>query len=197
MALREAVEDAWIVFPDGAPVAWLERRTGAVSGYRIAGPDLMPAVMEQGRRAGLRHFLFGSTPDVIGLLESQLRKLIPGVEIVGAHAPAIDEEHSPESLAYIRSTRPNIIWIALGAPRQELWMHRHASELEPALLLGVGAAFDFLAGTKSRAPRSLQDTGFEWLHRLLSEPARLGPRYLKANSAFVLLACRHLAARRR
>ena len=127
----------------------------------------MPAVIERGRRAGLRHFLFGSTPDVLNLLESRLRTLIPEVEIVGAYAPAIGEEHSPQAIASIRSTRPDIIWIALGAPRQEMWMHRHVSDLEPALVLGVGAAFDFLAGTKSRAPRLLRNTGFEWLHRLL------------------------------
>lgn len=157
----------------------------------------MPAVMERGRPAGLRHFLFGSTPDVIRLLESRLRNLIPGVEIVGAHAPAITEEHLPSSLVRVKSTRPNIIWVALGAPRQELWMQRHAPDLRPALMLGVGAAFDFLAGTKPRAPGLLKDSGFEWLHRLASEPVRLGPRYLKANSAFILLAPRELRARKK
>jgi N-acetylglucosaminyldiphosphoundecaprenol N-acetyl-beta-D-mannosaminyltransferase len=195
--LREALEAAWMVFPDGAPVAWLQRRTGADGARRIGGPDLMPAVLARGRMAGLRHFLFGSTPAVLASLEARLDQAVPEAEIVGARAPEPGAEHSREALTSIRLARPDIIWVALGAPRQELWMHRHALEFEPAIALGVGAAFDFWAGTKSRASKWVQDAGLEWLHRLVSEPLRLGPRYLKTNSAFLLLAGRELSGWRR
>jgi N-acetylglucosaminyldiphosphoundecaprenol N-acetyl-beta-D-mannosaminyltransferase len=196
-AVRQALEEAWLVFADGAPVAWLQRRTGADGARRIAGPDLMPVVLAKGREVGMRHFLFGSTPAVLGLLESRLEQAFSGVEIVGARAPEPGAEHLPEALASIRSARPDVVWVALGAPRQELWMHRHADELQPSIALGVGAAFDFHGGTKPRAPKWLQNAGLEWLHRLFSEPARLAPRYVRANTEFMLLAGRELFARRR
>ena len=196
LPLLAALEAAWMVFPDGAPVAWLQRRTGADGAFRIAGPDLMPAVLARGRKVGLRHFLFGSTPIVLRLLETRLKQEVSGVEIVGSCAPEPGEEHSPEVLAKIRSARPHVVWVALGAPRQELWMHRHVRALEPAVALGVGAAFDFHAGTKTRAPRWLQNAGLEWLHRLGSEPLRLGPRYLRTNTEFIFLARRVLSGKR-
>jgi N-acetylglucosaminyldiphosphoundecaprenol N-acetyl-beta-D-mannosaminyltransferase len=194
--LRQALERAWIVLPDGAPVAWLQRRTGASGARRIGGPDLMPAVIAQGRTAGVRHFFFGSTPAVLSALELRLQELVPGAAIVGAYAPEPGAEHSSESLAAVVRAQPDIVWVALGAPRQELWMRRHAHELEPAVALGVGAAFDFHAGTKQRAPRWVQRVGLEWLHRFASEPRRLGPRYLKTNTAFMCLALQELHGQR-
>jgi N-acetylglucosaminyldiphosphoundecaprenol N-acetyl-beta-D-mannosaminyltransferase len=191
-ALFEAVEHAWTVFPDGAPVAWFQRRGGADHARRIPGPDLMPAVLARGSEVGLKHFLFGSTQTVITQLESRLRDQFPGLEIVGAAAPSPGTEYSRTALKSIRRACPDVIWVALGAPRQELWMRRYAATLAPAVVLGVGAAFDFIAGTKKRAPRTLQHMGLEWLHRLASEPRRLGPRYLKTNTQLVLrtgLAC--------
>ncbi len=196
-ALRKALERAWVVFPDGAPVAWLQRQTGAEGACRIAGPDLMPAVMARGRELGLRHFLYGSKPSVVALLRSRLQDALPGVEIAGAFAPAPGTEHSSEAVSLIELARPDVVWVALGAPRQELWMLRHAKALEPAVILGIGAAFEFHAGTKHRAPQWLQDAGLEWLHRLASEPLRLGPRYLRTNSEFLLLAGRELTGRKR
>lgn len=197
--LRRALEDAWIAFPDGAPVAWLQRRSG-VAAERIPGPDLMPRVLSLGLPAGLRHFLFGSTPQVLNVLQERLRAANPGIRIAGALSPPFEaggEDRSWRAIDEISGTRPHVIWCALGAPKQELWMHRYADALSPALILGVGAAFDFLAGTKHRAPPWMQQSSLEWLHRLASEPRRLSGRYIRTNSEFVLRAGFELLKRRR
>lgn len=193
--VRRALEGAWAVFPDGAPIAWLQRRTGAAAARRVAGPDLMLAVLDRGRQAGLRHFLFGSTPAVLKRLESHLVERYPGIEIAGRHAPDPGAEDADEALVRIRAAAADVVWIALGAPKQELWAQRHESILGPSLLAPVGAAFDFNGGAKPRAPRWMQRTGLEWFHRLAIEPRRLGWRYLSTNSAFAVAALRELVSR--
>jgi N-acetylglucosaminyldiphosphoundecaprenol N-acetyl-beta-D-mannosaminyltransferase len=197
-ALRRALDDAWKRFPDGAPVAWLQRRSGNVEAARIGGPDLMPLVVDAGRDLGVRHFLLGSTDEVLSRVEQRLLERFPGVAIAGAYSPPFRETAGGDvqAIAAIRAAGPDIVWCALGAPKQELWMHRHASALPGVLLVGVGAAFDFLAGTKERAPRWMRERGLEWLHRLLGEPARLGRRYARTNTEF-LLRCGFELARRR
>ncbi len=192
--LRDALEEAWVVFPDGAPVAWLVRRSGAPSAERVGGPDLLAAVLDRGRAAGLRHFFYGSTPEVVARLQARLADRFPGAAVAGGLAPPWGMEHEAASLEQIARSGAHVVWVGLGAPKQELWMQRHAPVLAPALLLGVGAAFDFHAGTKPRAPRWMRQWGLEWLHRLASEPRRLGPRYLASNSRFVWRLARDLAA---
>ena len=193
--LKTALKSAWTVFPDGSPVAWLQRRSGFVSAQRIAGPDLMPAVLDRGRESGLRHFLFGSTRPVLDAVEAKLVTLFPGVEIVGTAAPNAGDENLAEVLDQIRASEPHLVWIALGAPKQELWAQRHGTHLDSPLLMSVGAAFDFIAGAKPRAPEWMQANGLEWLHRLATEPRRLGWRYLSTNSVFLLRALRELSYR--
>jgi N-acetylglucosaminyldiphosphoundecaprenol N-acetyl-beta-D-mannosaminyltransferase len=151
----------------------------------------MPEVIDLGRSDSLRHFLFGSTPDVLERLSERLLKAYPGADIVGRLSPPFGSWTSNAEatlLEKISSTRPDVVWCALGAPRQELWMRRIGSALAPAVLLGVGAAFDFLAGSKPRAPLWMQQVGLEWLHRLASEPRRLGARYFRTNTEYVVRA---------
>jgi N-acetylglucosaminyldiphosphoundecaprenol N-acetyl-beta-D-mannosaminyltransferase len=196
--LRRTLEHAAAVFPDGAPLAWLQRRSGSRGAERVGGPDLMAAVFAEGKQRGLRHYLLGSTPDVLAALERNLVASNSGVSIVGALAPPLgswDSAQDEEIIASIRSTGPNVIWCGLGAPRQELWMREHAEQVAPALLLGVGAAFDFIAGKKRRAPKWMQRCGLEWAHRLANEPWRLWRRYLTQNLFFTLALIRHYAAR--
>ncbi|HWQ23643.1 MAG TPA: WecB/TagA/CpsF family glycosyltransferase, partial [Gaiellaceae bacterium] len=164
--LLAALHRAWAVFPDGAPVAWMQRRLGCPEAERVGGPDLMPAVLDRGRERGLRHAFVGSTQDVLDRLVATMEGRYPGVEIVLALAPAPGAEDDPATLAAVRAASPHVVWVALGAPKQELWMARTAAALTPALLVGVGAAFDFHAGTKARAPGWMQQAGLEWLHRL-------------------------------
>ena len=189
-ALRGALQDACAVFPDGAPISWLERRRGARA-ERIAGPDLMLAVLNEA--PDLRHVLFGSTPDVLSRLERELPAAVPGFRAAGSFAPRPGAEHDEAALEAIRAARPDVVWVALGAPKQELWARRHAPSLDPAIVVGVGAAFDFHAGTKPRAPRWMQRSGLEWLHRLAHEPRRLGWRYVETNSRFLVYAFREIA----
>jgi N-acetylglucosaminyldiphosphoundecaprenol N-acetyl-beta-D-mannosaminyltransferase len=193
--LRQSLVGAWMAFPDGAPVAWFQRRSGRRDARRVPGPDLMPRVVELGQPVELRHYLFGSSDDVLRRLEEVLSARAPAAVIAGASAPpvSIDDLSSRAVLDEIRAARPDVVWCALGAPKQELWMCANHAVLAPALLLGVGAAFDFLAGTKRRAPSSLQRLGLEWAHRLASEPRRLLGRYARTNAEFVVRAGYELA----
>jgi N-acetylglucosaminyldiphosphoundecaprenol N-acetyl-beta-D-mannosaminyltransferase len=155
----------------------------------------MPVVIDRGRSVGLRHALVGSTASVVNGLRGELERQLPGVQILTAIAPEPGAEDDDAVLEGIRRGSPHVIWLALGAPKQELWMHRHASSLSPALVVGVGAAFDFHAGAKRRAPVWMRRLGLEWVFRFAAEPRRLGGRYLRTNTAFVLSAARQLARR--
>ena len=190
VALRDSVEGAWARFPDGEPVAWMQRRLGERRARRVAGPDLMPRIFELGVPLGLRHYLVGATDDVL----ERIRERFPDVVFAGWSAPQITGAATVSSdlCAEIRTAQPDLVWCAFGAPKQELWMRQHAPLLAPAALLGVGAAFDFVAGAKSRAPVRMQGLGLEWLHRLVSEPRRLTGRYARTNSEFVVRAARDL-----
>jgi N-acetylglucosaminyldiphosphoundecaprenol N-acetyl-beta-D-mannosaminyltransferase len=195
-ALWGALGGAWAVFADGAPVAWLQRRLGTTNARRVAGPDLMAAVVERGCEHSLRHFLFGSTTPVLDALRHNLTARFPAVRIVGAYAPPPGAERDDSCVSIIEAARPDIVWCGLGAPKQELWMARQAKALDSALFLGVGAAFDFHAGASARAPVWMREHGLEWFHRLAREPRRLARRYLSTNSRFVLLAALEVARQR-
>ena len=186
-ALREAVEGAAWRFPDGEPVAWLLRRMGFVTARRIGGPDLFPAVVDRGRALGLRHFLVGSTEPTLSMLQRAIVDRFPGADVVGARSlPFADAPDVEDVLVEaITEKHAQVAWVALGAPKQELWMARAAPVLPGVTFLGVGAAFDFLTGAKRRAPVSAQRLGLEWLHRLASEPGRLTSRYVRSNSEFI------------
>jgi N-acetylglucosaminyldiphosphoundecaprenol N-acetyl-beta-D-mannosaminyltransferase len=196
--LHRALGAAWSRLPDGAPVAWLQRRLGRREAARIGGPDLMPAVFDLGRERDLGHFLLGSTPDVLASVAAGLTERFPGARVVGTHSPPFgtNSGQDAEALDAIAAAEPDLVWCALGAPKQELWMHSHAPHAPGAVFLGVGAAFDFLAETKSRAPEWMRDSGLEWLHRLATEPARLGGRYVRTNTEFILRSGVELTRRR-
>jgi N-acetylglucosaminyldiphosphoundecaprenol N-acetyl-beta-D-mannosaminyltransferase len=157
----------------------------------------MSAVIERGIACGLRHYLVGSTPEVLAKLERNLFERFPGVRLVGSAGPFGNQAALDSVVAQIRETEPHVVWCAFGAPKQELWMHRNVAALAPALTLGVGAAFDFHAGTKKRASVWMQRAGLEWLQRLYSEPRRLAGRYLKTNSEFLLRASAQLVRRKK
>jgi N-acetylglucosaminyldiphosphoundecaprenol N-acetyl-beta-D-mannosaminyltransferase len=139
----------------------------------------------------MRHFLFGSTPETLALLEQRLRDRYPAVIIAGAISPPFRELTDEENAAIaeqIVAARADVVWVGLGLPKQDEWLYRTAAMFAPAVGLGVGAAFDFIAGTKPRAPKWVQDIGLEWLHRLASEPRRLTRRYATTNTEFVARA---------
>jgi N-acetylglucosaminyldiphosphoundecaprenol N-acetyl-beta-D-mannosaminyltransferase len=189
--LAAALAEAALVFPDGAPVAWLQRRQGAASARRVAGPDVMAGVLTAGQPRSLRHFFFGATEERLSRLEAALAKSHPGVRVAGSYAPPFAPAPAlvnEPTLERIQAAESDVVWCALGAPKQELWMRAAAPHLRPAVLVGVGAAFDFLAGLQPRAPQWMRRAGLEWLHRLAHEPRRLVGRYVTTNAEFVLRA---------
>jgi N-acetylglucosaminyldiphosphoundecaprenol N-acetyl-beta-D-mannosaminyltransferase len=176
---------------DGMPVYWVGKLKGASELGHVAGPDFMPRALN--RFADRRHFFYGSTPEVLVALEAGLRKRIPGLNICGALSPPfrpLTPQEIEDNYRVIRQSGAELVWVGLGAPKQELWMAEAWQALRPAILLGVGAAFDFHSGTVRRAPQSWRFVGAEWLYRLLQEPRRLWKRYLVTNALFVYYSLR-------
>jgi N-acetylglucosaminyldiphosphoundecaprenol N-acetyl-beta-D-mannosaminyltransferase len=189
--MMDALSQSWLNFPDGAPVAWLMRRFGADGAQRVAGPDLMPLVIDAGQPLGIRHFLVGSTPEVLEQLQRRLVERYPKAIIAGAISPPfrrLSEDEDAHMAQQIVDSGADVVWVGLGLPKQDEWLRRNAELFKPAVGLGVGAAFDFLAGTKPRAPQWMRSCGLEWFHRLLSEPRRLARRYAATNTEFVARA---------
>ncbi len=187
--IRRIYENAGMVVPDGMPLVWLLRRRGYLSADRICGPDLMPALFRRSEQHGYRHFLYGSSDSTLSLLQRNLAQSYPAARLVGHYSPPFrpltpDEERDVDKL--INTSDPDIVWVGLGAPKQDRWMAAHRATLSASVLIGVGAAFDMLAGTVTRAPKFLRQTGFEWMFRVVQEPRRLTTRYLHSNSRFVL-----------
>jgi N-acetylglucosaminyldiphosphoundecaprenol N-acetyl-beta-D-mannosaminyltransferase len=188
--LRRIHNRAGLVTPDGMPLVWLSRLAGNRQVQRVYGPDLMLAVCESGVAKGYRHFFYGSRPSTLELLTTRLSERFPGLEIVGALSPPFREltpEEEEEIGSTLRSAEADIVWVGLSTPKQERWMSAHVGRVGSAVLIGVGAAFDFHSGVKLQAPRWMQRSGFEWLFRMATEPRRLAGRYLVNNPRFVLL----------
>lgn len=186
--LRKIHNQAGMVTPDGMPLAWLGRYGGHDNVTRVCGPDFMLEILENSLSKGYRHYLYGGNEGVPKLLKSKLEQKFPGIKIVGTFSPpfrALTKEEDDRIIKNIKGTKPDIVWVGLGTPKQERWMASHVGQLESTVLVGVGAAFDFHAGLKSRAPLWMQRSGLEWLFRLLSEPRRLWWRYFKNNPLFI------------
>jgi N-acetylglucosaminyldiphosphoundecaprenol N-acetyl-beta-D-mannosaminyltransferase len=194
--LRRIHNAAGLVTPDGMPLVWLSRIMGFREVEQVCGSDLLLAVCQHFTPQGYRHFFYGGTPDVLKQLLEQLLSRFPTLQIAGTYAPPFRSLTSAEAAAVverINQVKPDIVWVGLGAPKQERWMADHVGRLHTSVLIGVGAAFDFHAGTKKRAPRWMQRCGLEWLFRLLMEPRRLWQRYLINNPWFLwLLLCQAL-----
>ncbi|HTT55937.1 MAG TPA: WecB/TagA/CpsF family glycosyltransferase [Opitutaceae bacterium] len=187
-AVRRALNGAWLNVPDGMPLVWLGRAHGHRGVTRVYGPDLMLAVCGAGRADGLAHHFFGGGPGVAETLRDRLSARFPDLRVVGTFTPPFRALHADEAAAFradVAAKRPDVIWVGLSTPTQELFMAEHWRGLDAAVMVGVGAAFDFHAGLKPQAPRWMQRSGLEWLFRLAVEPRRLWRRYLVNNPLFV------------
>ena len=188
---RKVLLGAAMIMPDGTPLSWISRLRGVRGIRRVCGPDFMREALDSSVSTKWRHFLLGGTEDVLKLLEARLSKQYPKAEIVGAYSPPFRPMTDQEDEALVEDildSKVDILWVGLGCPKQEKWMADHRERLPGVVQIGVGAAFNFLSGVVVRAPIFMRKTGFEWLHRLLSEPRRLWRRYVILAPKFVFAA---------
>lgn len=194
----QVLAEADMATADGMPIAWMMRRLGHHGQQRINGPDLMLRYCEHAARTGTSIYLYGSTEPVLEQLATRLGQQYPGLKIAGHFSPPfrpLTEIEDAEICERIADSGAGVVFVSLGCPKQEKWMHAHRGRI-PAVMIGVGAAFDYHAGTLSRAPAWMRDNGLEWLHRLVSEPRRLWRRYLVTNSLFMVRAAAQLFGRK-
>lgn len=187
--LADALVGATLTLPDGAPVAWAASRKLGYRVPRVSGGDVFDELMKQ---PGLRHFFYGSTTETLAKLRVAIEARYPSATVCGVHSPPFRPLDPVEIAAHadiVNRTAPDVVWVGLGAPRQEIWMATFRPQLSAPVLVGVGAVFDFVAGTRQRAPVWIQRLGCEWLFRLVHEPRRLAGRYLRTNASFLGWAC--------
>lgn len=188
MRFGHVVNSADMATPDGAPVAWLIRRLGYVEQLRINGPDLMWRYCEGAQSRDEPMFFFGSTEETLSTLKTKLLSAFPNLKVAGMISPPFrifTPEEDAAIVEEINASGAGVVWVSLGCPKQEIWMAAHRGRIN-AVMVGVGAAFDYHAGVTKRAPKWMQDYGLEWFYRLVSEPQRLWKRYLVTNTLFVL-----------
>jgi N-acetylglucosaminyldiphosphoundecaprenol N-acetyl-beta-D-mannosaminyltransferase len=185
----DVMRRADLVTADGMPLVWALGLLGASVAERVAGAELTPAVLRRAAPNGIPVGFYGGTPEVVARLSVWAEAAFPGLDVAFVSSPpfrSVSEEEEEQSVADIAASGARIVFVGLGCPKQEVWMDHVRGRL-PAVTVGVGAAFDFLTGSKPRAPRLLQRAGLEWAFRLACEPRRLGRRYARHNPRFVLL----------
>jgi N-acetylglucosaminyldiphosphoundecaprenol N-acetyl-beta-D-mannosaminyltransferase len=193
-ALAAALALSDLNSPDGAPLAWLMRRRGWPEQQRLSGPDLMWRLLAEAERLQLPVFFLGGTAATLERLEARALAAFPQLPLAGSLSPpfrALDDEDNERIAATVHDSGARIVLVGLGCPKQEKWMASQRGRLR-AVMLGVGAAFDFHAGLVTRAPLAWQRLGLEWLYRLAQEPVRLASRYLLTNTLFLLSLPREL-----
>lgn len=184
---RKIQNSGAMALPDGQPLSIVSRQRGYAHAKRVPGPDLMPAILKLSEEKGYKHYFYGSTEKTLTELEKAMLKAYPKLQIVGMYSPpfrTLTQEEDEEIVDKINLSGADFIWVALGAPKQEKWMYEHQNRIN-GLMIGVGAAFDFLAGTTKRAPMWMQKLCMEWVYRIMQDPKRMAPRYLNTNFAFL------------
>ncbi len=174
--------------PDGMPITWVGRLQGHHEMNRVFGPDFMLALCKISLERGYRNFLYGGQPGVAEQLRAALEMRFPGLQIVGTCTPpfrALNSQEEKELISQVRALKPDILWVGLGAPKQERFMAHYLEQLQVPLMVGVGAAFDFHTGRIRDCSDWLKRAGLQWLHRLVQDPGRLWKRYLRTNPAFL------------
>ena len=188
--MRRAVNGAGMATPDGMPLVWLNKLQSQVDVSRVYGPDLMLALCGLSVGRGYSHYFYGGAEGVPELLAENLQRQCPGLKVTGAYSPPfrpLTHSEDEQIIERINQAAPDIVWVGLGTPKQDLWMAAHRAQLAASVLIAVGAAFDFHTGRVPQAPNWMQQLGLEWVFRLVQEPKRLWYRYLVYNPLFVLL----------
>lgn len=192
--LLPVFNEAGLVTPDGMSIVWLLRARGYKNVQRVYGPDLLLSACEYGLSNHWKHYFYGGLPGVAEKMAAKLQDRFIGLQIAGVCSPPFGKpsvEEEKALLAAINASGADILWVGMSSPWQEIWMHEHLGQINVQVMVGVGAAFDYLSGSKVQAPRWIQRSGFEWLYRLLKEPKRLWPRY-KQYPRFFILALKEL-----
>ena len=192
---RRVVNHADMVTPDGMPLVWIAQVKGKHHVGRTYGPDLMETLCMEGEAKGYRHFFYGATAESSQRLEENLKRRFPNIQISGRYVPGKLPVHfceKEEVLKDIDQSSADILWIGLGSPKQDFWMAEHRNCLNVPVMIGVGAAFDFIAGTKPQAPPWMRQAGLEWFFRLCCEPRRLAKRYFVGNAQFIYFLIKDL-----
>ena len=189
--MRSAYARADLSIADGMPIVWASHLLRSPIPERVAGSDFVPLLLGRSAVRGWRVYFLGGAPGVAETARQRILENLPDLQVVGVDSPRFDADEPWERQASVvdrvRAARPDLVLVAFGAPKQEIWIDRARDDLGPAVLLGVGASLDFLAGTVPRAPRWMARSGLEWLFRLSREPRRLSHRYLVRDPQFLLV----------
>lgn len=182
---RRVQNSAVMALPDGKPLSIVSRKRGFKEAQRVTGPDLMLELFQK----PLKHYFYGGKEETLHILEKKLCEKYPDIQIAGMYSPPfrpLNEEEDKKAVEKINASGADIVWVGLGAPKQENWMYEHKDRVN-ALMIGVGAGFDYHAGIIKRAPAWMQKCSLEWLYRLLQDPRRLWKRYISTNGKFLWL----------
>lgn len=186
--LGQIVNQAGLVTPDGMPLVFLSRWRGQKQVDRVYGPDLLLAFSELSAREGYSNYYYGGASGIAPQLADNLRARYPGLPVAGTYTPPfrdLSPQEEDEVASRVNQANPDVVWVGLGSLKQEYWMGHFRQRLDAPILIGVGAAFDYITGRIPQAPRWMQNMSLEWLFRLMVEPARLWRRYLLYNPRFV------------
>ncbi len=185
--LDQSVRAADLIGADGVPLVWASRLLGDPLPGRVNGTDLMDRLLARADAKRYRIFFFGASPRVLTQVLARVGRDYPGVEVAGARHGYFAAADEPEIVSQIRDSRSDILFIAFGTPKKELWVKRYLADMDVPVVHGVGGSFDVLAGVIPRAPLWMQRAGLEWLFRLAQEPSRMWRRYLVSNTLFLAL----------
>ena len=174
--VKQSHNGSFLTVPDGMPLVWLGKLKGYKNTDRCYGPDLLLAVLDHSKDKGYKHFFYGGSTGVADTLKVRMEEQFSGVQIVGTYTPpfrSLNQDEENEFIKRISELQPDIVWVGLSTPRQEMFMHEYITRLDTKLMIGVGAAFDFHSGRIKQAPYWIQRSGFEWLYRIFQDPGRL------------------------
>lgn len=197
--IQSILNQAELWVPDGIAPVWLARLRGHRGAVRATGTEIMREFLARAQKRGYSSYFYGDTGRTLAALTATLARLYPGHRIAGAYSPpfrALTAAEDEAIIGRINAARPDVLWVALGLPKQEIWIHEHLQRLHVPVAVGVGAAFAFVAGTVPRCPEWMGNAGFEWVYRFLKEPAKLWRRDLLDGPRFLFHAGRELLRKR-
>lgn len=197
---KEILNSSDLFVPDGKSLIWIARYLGFPLKKRVCGPDLMQEFFKLANKRGYTNFFYGDTKEILDLLKKNLLAEFPDLKIAGSYSPpfrSLSQEEDAKIVDMVNQKKPDVLWVALGLPKQERWIFKHRDSLDVPVVAGIGAAFKFLSGKVKRAPTWIGECGFEWLWRFIHEPKKLWRRVLLDGPMFVGLVLLELIKRGR